>query len=242
MKSFKKFIFITLLPIFLIAIVAYLKPWSFEDFRYSHINLYALGLFSIISFTYVYIYEKLILKESKLVKTYTFSIVSVFIMSLLFSLFWTYLILETSKFETAIFQSTLAVSIFLLTVFVFEIYNKSLQKEAIVINEKNRTFIILILKITLLISFFLFVMVIIPLLDHFAFLKVVTMTGRIFLFSLQFTLISFIVLRMLYYFDYFRKNIAIGVFLASITSSFLNLSLNVFWRENSVLHFLNTKK
>lgn len=236
MKSFKKFVFITLLPILLIAIVAFVKTWSLDDLRYPHINLYALGLFSIISFCYVYIFEKLI-QKFKLLTSYSFSIFSVFTITLLFSLFWEHFIMDSSNFVIAIFQSTLAVCIFLLIVFVFEIYTKSLQKEKITINEKPLILIYLILKIALIISFFLFVMVITPLLDQFSSREIVWMTIKVLLFSLQFTLISFLVLRVFYYFNYFRKNIAIGVFLGALVSGFFNLFLNIFWGENGILHF-----
>ncbi|MDR6968440.1 hypothetical protein J2X31_002463 [Flavobacterium arsenatis] len=176
-------------------------------------------------------------KKIKPLKTYSFSIVSVFTITLLFSLFWRYFLFHNSNYDVAFLQSTLAVCIFLLIVFVIEIYKRSLQKEVIIINQKPIFFFSIFLKIVLIVSFLLFIMIVSPLLNRFPLPKIVDMTGRVCLFSLQFTLISFIALRMFYNFDYFRKKIVIGVFLASVVSSFLNLFLNFFWGENGILHF-----
>lgn len=242
MKSFKKFIFITLLPLFLIAIFAYLKTWSFEDFRYPHVNFYLFVFFSIISFCYVYIFEKLFVKKSKPLKIYGISITSVFLITLFFSFIYIYFLFETTNYYTIFFQSTLAVSLFLLIVFVFEIYKKSLQKEVITFHEKPYYYVGLILKTIFILSFLLFIMVCGPLINQVPLNEFVVMTSRVFICSFQVAVISFTILTLFYRIVYFRKNVAIGVLLASVISCIANMFLDTLFSKillaQSIIFFL----
>jgi len=237
MKSFKKFVFITLTLLLLIAVLAIINTQSFEDLRYSRVNFYMLGFFSVISFCYIYIYEKMILKKIKTIKTYGISIASVFFLNMVFSSLCIYLFFKNSDYEVIIFQSTLSVCVFLLIVFVFEIYKKSLPKESITLNEKSSSILLLILKTALLLSFFLLIMICGPLINQVPQKEIIEMTVRVLLSSFQITLISFIILRLFYISNYFRKNVVIGVLFSSVISSLLSIYLNTLLGEILLLHF-----
>lgn len=196
------------------------------------------GFFSIISFCYVYIFEKLILRKYKAIKIYVIPIGSVFLMILFFSFLCTYFLFENTDYEVIIFQSTLAVCIFLLIVFVFEIYKKTLQKEIITFNEKISYYVGLIVKTALLLSFLLFIMICGPLINQVSQKEIIEMTARVFLSSFQMVLISFIILTLFYTIVYFRKNVAISVLLSSIISGITNTLLNILFGEILLMHFI----
>ncbi|WP_026705142.1 sensor histidine kinase [Flavobacterium soli] len=238
MKSFKKFIFITLVPIILIVVGTIINSKSFDDLRHFHINISVFSFFSIISFCYVYIYENLMVKKGKVTRNLAYSILSVFVLTLIFSTLIGYLLMDDFNFKISLFQSTLMVCLFLLVLVVFELYKKTIQEEIFIVNEKPFYYIKLLLKVFGILSFFLLIFIFIPLVDKVSFEKGVEIVAKILLFNLQTTLLSFLSLSILYKIKHLRKKIILGVISASIISSLGNLYLNEVLQNSFFLGFI----
>ncbi len=157
MKSFKKFVFITLIPILLISIVSVIVSKSFDDLLHFHINIFAFGFFGIISFCYVYIFEKQKERNQSKILTYTYSLFAISALLFLFCSILFYCLFSEFNFKNTMFQNILGICIFLTITFAFEIYKQSNIQNALIINEKPLYFGKLIAKVTFILSFILVV-------------------------------------------------------------------------------------
>jgi sensor histidine kinase YesM len=239
MKSFKKFIALTLVPIFFIVIISIVLSKSLEDVLITKINIFVLGYFSIISFCYVYIFEKEKEKSQRQTLNYLFSSCIVLILTFLFScldgLFW----YAKINLRVAVFQATLAVGIFLVFTFISEIKSKTRQIASIVIKEKPTFYLILLFKIVALQSVFIFILTTD---SHWYVMhefQVIDILISIIFFNLQVTLIAFIILAVFYNFKLFNRNVVLYVILASIIATLANALIAEFIGKNIYMAYIN---
>ncbi len=240
MKTFKKFIFLTIAPVVFIAILSVFVSRSFENISINRINTFVVGYFTIISFCYVYVFERQINKRKNVLLAYLFSSTCILILTFVFSVYNGLYWLGVYNLKVAVFQSTLALAIFLTINFVSEIYKKSIAtKEILIVREKPLFFLKLILATLLLQTVFIFILTLETPWNDLNVNKVSTILTKILLFNLQITLVSFIILAIFYTLNFFKKNIAISLFLASVVSSFINAILSDFMGRNTYMAFLN---
>ena len=67
MKSYLRFIVISLLPLFIISSFSLLYNGNFEDFENKKVVVYSIFFFATLAFAYVYIFEILLKKIKKVV-------------------------------------------------------------------------------------------------------------------------------------------------------------------------------
>lgn len=239
MNSFKKFALITLVPVVLIAIVSILISRSFEDVSHFNINFYVFGYFTIVSFCYVYIFEKIKKRNQSAIQNYGYSLLILSPILYVFSGVTFYVLFSDFIFDIALFQTTLGICIFLTITFTFEIYNQSGRKEVLTIREKPFFFLKLVAVVIFTFSLLHFIMVSQTTLSSYGSISgTVRLINDIFILHMQITLSSFIVLLLLYKLLFLRKNVVFGVFIASVISCLINSYFDVLWAKQFSFNFI----
>lgn len=239
MKSFKKFLGIALLPIFVIAIISIMINQSFNDLRDFHINIFVVCFFSIISFCYVYIFEKQKEANQSITLNYLFSLSSVLSFSFIFCYFYSYVLFNNFNFKVAVSQAVLATGLFLIIVFAFEIYKKIAQKEVIIIKEKPIFIFKLLLQVVLVQSVFIFILTSDSQWNNLNVYQMIDIIVKILIFNVQITVVSYVILSVFYIVPLLKRNIAISVVLVSVIASFVNHFLSEFLGRFIYFSFLN---
>lgn len=219
MNSFKKFALITLVPIVLIAIVSILISQSFEDVSHFYVNFFMFGFFSIISFCYVYIFEYLQKSKKPKVVSFGYSILALSVAIIIFHCATFYFFFNALPDKNSVFQALLSILIFLAITFAFEIVKQSSAKKPLNVREKPSYFIKLIVKITLIMSTILIVMITDLSIDNFSSQQIQRIIANILATQSIITLVSFGFLTGFYQIMYFRKNIVLGIIIASLLCS-----------------------
>jgi two-component system LytT family sensor kinase len=239
MNSFKKFAFIALVPIFLIAIVSILISQSFEDVSHLNINFYVFGYFTIVSFCYVYIFEKIKKRNQSTILNYGYSLLILFPLLFIFSCVTFYVLFSGFEFNNALFKTTIGICIFLTITFIFEIYNQSGRKEVLTIREKPFFFLKLVAVVLFTFSLLHCIMESQTILSPYGSISgTLRLIKDIFILHLQISLSSFIVLLLLYKILFLRKNVIFGVFIASVVSCLINSYFDVLWAKQFYFNFI----
>ena len=239
MKTFKKFALITLLPIVLIALISIAISQSLEDIGHFKINFLMLGYFALISFCYVYLFEKQKNGTRSDIVRYTYSILILSILLFVFCGATFHYLFEGFKFTIALFQTILGICVFLTISFAFEIYKQSARQKVLFVNEKPFYFLKLIVKVSTILSIILFVLTSDSYLDKLTTPQMTSIIVNIFIFNLTVTVVSFAILAAFYSILYFRKNIILGALLAAFLSGILNFYLNHFINKNVFIGYPN---
>ena len=205
MKSLQKFVIITLLPLFIIAVSSIiLSPSAFEDIKNIKIVLYLFFLFSILSFIYVYVLETKYLKSKHLFKKMLIASMFVFFIVLIFSFIFQKLVFDRTNFLTPFFQAILAVCIFLLEYLVTEFYLKFSRKASLSFTDNASFYIKTILSICI-IEYILFCLMMIDILQQtksFYWFYSITFPLLIKLLMINFS--AFLSLKYLNNFNFFK--------------------------------------
>lgn len=127
MKSFKTFAFLAMLPLVIISLSSYLIDRSFHDFK-PLIILNCVGIFTLIGFNYVYVFEKRQVKDNKTFNNISIASVSVFLSVFLFGLVVQLLFLNNLVMLSALFQGLFAMLILLFEFGILNFYRNGKHK------------------------------------------------------------------------------------------------------------------
>lgn len=225
MKSFQKFLIITLIPLFLITICSFvINDEALDDIKNIKLITYSLSFFSILSFVYVYLFDSIYLKQKSIFNKLLISSFFTFFIIFIFGLFFPKFSFEGRNFMTSLFQATLGVCIFLLEYLVLNFYTNFNKNESLLFSDKNLYYF----KIILIISFFEYVLLVIMTIDIFlqltTFYQFLTYSYSFFLIPLVINISVFLSLKYLRYINFLKyKVILIIVFSTLLSLLFVNL-------------------
>ena len=127
MKSFKTFTFLAILPLVIISLSSYLIDRSFSDFK-PRIIFTCVGIFTLIGFNYVYVFEKRQVKDNKTFNNISIASVSVFLSVFLFGLVVQLLFFNNLVMLPALFQGLFATLILLFEFGILNFYRNGKHK------------------------------------------------------------------------------------------------------------------
>ena len=149
MKSFKTFAFLAMLPLVIISLSSYLIDRSFHDFK-PLIILNCVGIFTLIGFNYVYVFEKRQVKDNKTFNNISIASVSVFLSVFLFGLVVQLLFLNNLVMLSALFQGLFAMLILLFEFGILNFYRNGKHKIFLNFNENPIISLIIIIVLTII--------------------------------------------------------------------------------------------
>jgi len=218
MKSFKKFAFLTLLPLIITAFVSVLLHPSLKDFE-TKIVVFSIGYFAIVAFNYVYIFERLQLKKPEKFKNSIIAVFSVLICSFIYG--FAYQLISTSKINlfASLFQTLLSVIVLTLEFAILKIFYSNKQRNLLNFSDKplNYLLIVCIISITQTIFLSLFLIELLKV-DGFHFFKFCLEN---FLFrTFTITSVAMLSLYILSLIKHIRNSLYATIALATIVSYF----------------------
>ena len=220
MKSFQKFLLLGFLPILLISIFILFRG-SLSDLSNMRINYFVATFFLNISFSSVYVFEKI---KGSFFKKVTAAIICLTVFATISELYFDYFYLNnvTIKFNFLyhIFRLSLCISILLFYIFILEVNKKMLKRNDLIFEESNTFYLKLISGLTLFLTFFLIFFFIF---DYSNLYSITEAFGILFFkmfgFSLSVTTISHFSIYLLNKVKILKGNFLLIIFLTSIISS-----------------------
>lgn len=235
MKSFLRFIVISLLPLSIISSVSFLYNGNFEDFENKDVVIYSIFFFATLSIAYVYIFEILLKKIKKVITRLTITSGIIFLVIFVFGLYFPSFEFGTRKLLTSTFQGTLGISIFLLEYLIVNFYLSSGNKKQLLFTDS----FLFYLKVIAGVSFFELLLFSVMIID--VFLQAPTLKvffnyfSPILIFPLLINCSAFTSLKLLSRIQ-FLKYKSVLVIVISIFLGFLMVSLFNLIRFKYVFH------
>ncbi len=219
MKSFQKFLLLGLLPVLIISIIV-ISRGSLSDLSNMRINYFVATFFLNISFSSVYIFEKI---KGSFFKKVTSAIICLTVFTTISELYFDYFYLSnvTIKFNFLyhIFRLSLSISILLFYIFILEVNKKMLKRNDLIFEESKTFYVKLISGLTLFLTFFLIFFYIF---DYSNLYSITEAFGILFFkmfgFSLSVTTISHFSIYLLNKVNVVKGNFLLIIFLTSIIS------------------------
>ena len=160
MKSFLRFIVISLLPLFIISSFSLLHKGNFEDFENKKVIIYSIFFFATLSFAYVYIFEILLKNIKKVIARLIITSGIVFFFFFIFGLFFPFFEFETRKLLTSLFQGTLGICVFLLEYLIVNFYLSFGKRKQLLFTDSLQFYLKVIVGISFFESLLFYVMTI----------------------------------------------------------------------------------
>ena len=222
MKSFLLFLKLLFLNLFVVSFVCVLVERNFDSFTIK-IVLFTTFFFSLISFSYVYIFDKY--KTSKSLK-FRILISVVFMTILMFLLGYIIQILlhKNIYFTTLLYQSILAICIFIFEVLIINFYTNFEKKYSLIFSDKPLYYLKIILIISLTESLLYGITTSDIIINDFANKNLLKFLSFVFLFPLLTMILCFFGLKYLSKIKFIKSN---KIYLISLTILIGSLAIYV---------------
>lgn len=220
MKSFQKFLFLGFLPIIIISLIIVLSNYS-SGLLNVHLNYFVVTFFLNISFSCVYVFEKL---TGSFVKRISISIFILSNLTIITRLYFEQCYIENATIEfdlqTTLFQLGLNICVFFFYIFILDVNKKFTVREELVFEEKVQFYLKLVFCLSLILTLFLVFFYIFDYVNRYS----IDQAFRIlfvnfFGFCSSVTLLSLVSIYVLNKIKFLKRNFLIIIFLTSIIST-----------------------
>ncbi|MDI1256671.1 MAG: histidine kinase [Flavobacterium sp.] len=223
MKSFQKFLVLFFLPITFICFVTFVLNWDIANFKNPVVNVLISGFFIIVSFSYVYVFEKLQQQNRSFLKSIAIASAFVFLAIFIFGYSATFFMTDYIGPKIPFFQATLFISVFIFYVAFIRIF-KAIQQNVKLDFPNEKSFY---LKITAGISVVVFIILMVVNADSFFwdgtldYERFIATIQRLLVISLLSVSVSFLSLYLLNKI-FFGKNLVLNITITTIVTSVFN--------------------
>ncbi|MEW5675240.1 histidine kinase [Flavobacterium enshiense] len=229
MKLFKNFIFLTVTPLILFVITSLLITQSLDDLKSGYVNITVTGLFAIVNFVFIYVYENHLRKKYNIYKSISISIFLILVLVFSFSQLIMSLFHSETNVKVSVFQAILFVGIFLFEIAILKVYKKNIEGVTIEFKEKPVVYVKLIGGLVLFLTVFLIILLSDSFNGNFIFAQIIELFRQIGSYVLVNVVICFMTLYCLSKIQAVNKN----VLLITMLSTFFQVLINA-----AVLHFV----
>jgi sensor histidine kinase YesM len=233
MKSILKFLVLLVIPLVIITFFSILLSGNLDDLKDAKVVFYSIFFFATISFSYVSIFEnRNIIKKNIFYRLFV-SGTAVFIIIFVFGIFFPAFTFESRNLLISLFQSTLAVCLFVLEYLVVHFYSNFNTNKRLVFTDHLFFYLRLVFFISIIESILIGIMTIDIFLELISFHHFFNFIKPIILIPLLINFASFLSLKFLNKVDCLNSK-SLFVIVLSTFISFLGVTIFSFLQNNYV--------